>query len=118
MQPPQSRHPPCASCGFQPARIQFPQIRLNLPPVDLPKIALLRMKVIRIICQISRVCSARVLCGSALSGVQVTLIVPARNDSRIVAGASRSFYQALLHAGVEIYEYDRTEFNLDLTRRF
>ena len=45
------------------------------------------------------------LCGSALSGVRVTLIVPARNDSRIVAGASRSYYQALLHAGVEIHEY-------------
>jgi len=46
------------------------------------------------------------LCASALSGIAVTLIVPARNDSRIVAGASRSYYEELLHAGVEIHEYE------------
>jgi cardiolipin synthase len=45
------------------------------------------------------------LCATALSGVATTLIVPARNDSRIVAGASRSYYEELLHAGVQIYEF-------------
>ena len=42
---------------------------------------------------------------SARSGVSTSLIVPARNDSPLVAAASRSFYEGLLEAGVEIYEY-------------
>jgi cardiolipin synthase A/B len=42
---------------------------------------------------------------SAYRGVDVTVIFPARNDSWIVAGASRSYYEELLDAGVKIYEY-------------
>lgn len=38
-------------------------------------------------------------------GVKTTVIFPARNDSWIVAGASRSYYADLLEAGVTIYEY-------------
>ena len=38
-------------------------------------------------------------------GVDVTVIFPAKNDSWIVAGASRSYYEELLNAGVKIYEY-------------
>ena len=38
-------------------------------------------------------------------GVDTTLIFPARNDSWIVAAASRSYYTELLAAGVQIYEY-------------
>lgn len=45
------------------------------------------------------------LCAAAWRGVQVILIVPARNDSRIVAAASRSTYQKLLRAGVHIHEF-------------
>jgi cardiolipin synthase len=45
------------------------------------------------------------LCSAAYRGVKVTLIFPARNDSWIVAGASRSYYAELLSAGVAIYEY-------------
>jgi cardiolipin synthase len=45
------------------------------------------------------------LCSAAYRGVDVTLILPARNDSRIVAGASRSNYRELLESGVKIYEY-------------
>ena len=45
------------------------------------------------------------LCASAYRGVRTTMIVPARNDSWIVSGASRSFYAELLHAGVSIHEY-------------
>ncbi|MBX3380396.1 MAG: cardiolipin synthase [Phycisphaeraceae bacterium] len=45
------------------------------------------------------------LCSSAYRGVRTTLILPARNDSWIVAGASRSYYADLLAAGVSIYEY-------------
>ncbi len=41
----------------------------------------------------------------ARSGVQATLVVPARNDSRLVGLASRSFYDHLLDAGVHIWEY-------------
>ncbi len=44
-------------------------------------------------------------CGLARSNVRTILIVPKRNDSRLVAAASRSFYHDLLDAGVEIYEY-------------
>jgi cardiolipin synthase len=45
------------------------------------------------------------LCASAYRGVDTTIIFPARNDSWIVAGASRSYYADLLTAGVNIYEY-------------
>ncbi|MFT8719803.1 cardiolipin synthase [Acetobacter sp.] len=45
------------------------------------------------------------LCAAARRGVKTTLTVPKRNDSWIVAGASRSYYRELLEAGVKIYEY-------------
>jgi cardiolipin synthase len=45
------------------------------------------------------------LCSSAYRGVKTTIILPARNDSWIVGGASRSCYAALLEAGVCIQEY-------------
>ena len=45
------------------------------------------------------------LCSSAWRGIKTTIIFPARNDSWIVAGASRSYYAELLEAGVNIYEY-------------
>ncbi|HVU08566.1 MAG TPA: cardiolipin synthase [Verrucomicrobiae bacterium] len=45
------------------------------------------------------------LCSAAQRGVKTTIIFPARNDSWIVAGASRSYYADLLAAGVEIHEY-------------
>ena len=45
------------------------------------------------------------ICATAYRGVKTTLIVPARNDSRVVGAASRSYYAALLAAGVSIFEY-------------
>lgn len=45
------------------------------------------------------------LCAAAWRGVQVTLILPARNDSWIVGAASRSTYRYLLKAGVALYEF-------------
>ena len=42
---------------------------------------------------------------AALRGVRVRLIVPRRNDSRFVGFASRSYYPALIAAGVEIFEH-------------
>lgn len=45
------------------------------------------------------------LCASARRGVQTSIIFPARNDSRVVAAASRSYYAELLAAGVQIFEY-------------
>lgn len=45
------------------------------------------------------------LCAAAFRGVRVTLIFPARNDSWVVAAASRSFYRRLLEAGCEIHEF-------------
>ena len=38
-------------------------------------------------------------------GVRTLMLFPKRNDSRIVAGASRSYYKDLIDAGVEIYEF-------------
>jgi cardiolipin synthase len=37
--------------------------------------------------------------------VQVVLVLPRRNDSRVVAGASRSYYRELIAAGVQVHEY-------------
>nr|WP_325250242.1 cardiolipin synthase [Amylibacter sp.] len=45
------------------------------------------------------------LCTAALRGVQVTLVFPKKNDSKIVAAASKSYYLKLLEAGCEIFEY-------------
>ena len=45
------------------------------------------------------------LCATAHRGVKVQMILPARNDSWIVAAASRSYYRRLLEAGCVIHEY-------------
>jgi cardiolipin synthase len=45
------------------------------------------------------------LCVCARRGVKTRIILPARNDSWVVAAASRSYYADLLEAGVEIYEF-------------
>lgn len=47
------------------------------------------------------------LCSAAYRGVDLQLVFPARNDSRIVAAASRSYYHELLVAGVKIFEYEK-----------
>ena len=46
------------------------------------------------------------LCAAAYRGVATSIIFPSRNDSRIVAAASRSYYSALLEAGINIFEYE------------
>lgn len=45
------------------------------------------------------------ICTSSYRGVDTTIVFPARNDSWIVAAASRSYYRELLVAGVKVYEY-------------
>ena len=45
------------------------------------------------------------LLSAARRGIRTILILPAKNDSRIVAAASRSHYADLLKAGVELFEY-------------
>jgi cardiolipin synthase len=45
------------------------------------------------------------LCATAYRGVQTSIVFPARNDSRVVGAASRSYYEELLAAGVKIFEY-------------
>ena len=42
---------------------------------------------------------------SALSGVDVRMIVPAKSNHRVTAAAGRSYYEECLEAGVGIYEY-------------
>lgn len=44
---------------------------------------------------------------AAIRGVRTIIVVPARNDSPLVALASRSFYETLLDAGAEVHEYTR-----------
>ncbi len=45
------------------------------------------------------------LCACARRGVSTSVVFPAKNDSWIVAAASRSYYADLLAAGVNIFEY-------------
>ena len=45
------------------------------------------------------------LMASAHRGVDVTLIVPRKNDSKLVAFSSRSYYEDLMAAGVRIAEF-------------
>jgi len=47
----------------------------------------------------------RALITSAKSGVDVRVLLPARNDLRIVGLAARSFYRQLVHGGVRVFEY-------------
>ncbi|HET7317394.1 MAG TPA: cardiolipin synthase [Sphingomicrobium sp.] len=42
---------------------------------------------------------------AARRGVRVTIVLPKRNDSRFVAGASRSYYGDLVKAGARIFEF-------------
>ena len=45
------------------------------------------------------------ICAAAVRGISVTMIFPKRNDSWIVAAASRSYYRQLLNHGVKIFEF-------------
>lgn len=49
----------------------------------------------------------RSLLRSARRGVKVKLLLPARNDVPLVQVVSRSYYEVLLKAGIEIYELER-----------
>ena len=44
---------------------------------------------------------------AALSGVKVRLLVPDKSDSGFVAAAARSYYNELMMAGIEIYQYEK-----------
>lgn len=44
---------------------------------------------------------------ASLSGITVKLIVPGKSDSILVNAAARSYYNDLLNAGVEIYQYQK-----------
>lgn len=43
---------------------------------------------------------------AALRGVRVQIVLPTRSDAPLALWAGRSFYNDLMQAGVEIYEYD------------
>ena len=45
---------------------------------------------------------------AAMRGVDVRVLVPRRSDSLVVTAAARSYYDALLSAGVRVYEYQPT----------
>jgi cardiolipin synthase len=45
------------------------------------------------------------LTSAALRGLDVRLLLPSRNDSRLVRAAARSFYPELLAAGVRVFEF-------------
>lgn len=42
---------------------------------------------------------------AALSGIDVKIMIPERNDSKLVAAAGRSFVEGMLQAGIEVYYY-------------
>lgn len=44
---------------------------------------------------------------AALSGIDVRIMIPERNDNRLVAAASRSYMRRLLDVGVRVYFYKR-----------
>lgn len=45
---------------------------------------------------------------AAMRGVDVRVLVPKRGDSKVVTYAARSYYDAMLAAGVKVYEYSPT----------
>lgn len=44
---------------------------------------------------------------ASLSGIKIKLLVPGKSDSILVNAAARSYYNDLLSAGVEIYQYQK-----------
>lgn len=42
---------------------------------------------------------------AALSGIDVRIMIPERNDSRLVAAASRSYIESMLRCGIRVYFY-------------
>jgi cardiolipin synthase len=46
------------------------------------------------------------ICTAAQRGVEVSIIVPRKNDSMLVDWASRAFFNELLEAGVNIYQFE------------
>ncbi len=46
------------------------------------------------------------ICTAAQRGVDVSIIVPRKNDSVLVGWASRAFFSELLEAGVKIYQFE------------
>ncbi len=44
---------------------------------------------------------------ASIGGVDVKILVPKRNDSLVINLASQSYYDELLQAGIEIYEYKK-----------
>ena len=47
----------------------------------------------------------RALCAAPRRGVETTLVLPARNNSWLVAASARSYYAELLDSGVRLFEY-------------
>lgn len=47
----------------------------------------------------------RALISAAMRGVDVRLLVPRKNDIRVVSSAGRAYYPELIRGGVRIYEY-------------
>lgn len=47
----------------------------------------------------------KALCGAALRGVDIKLLVPHVPDKKIVFNITRSYYGKLIESGIEIYEY-------------
>ncbi len=47
------------------------------------------------------------LCIAAMSGLSVKLLAPGISDSKVVNAASKSYYNKLLEAGVEVYLYQK-----------
>jgi len=45
------------------------------------------------------------LATTAMRGVEVKMLVPARGDSRLVDAAARTYYEELAQAGVRVYQY-------------
>lgn len=43
---------------------------------------------------------------AAYRGVKVRLMLPSRSDHRVVLWAARSYYDQLMEAGIEVYEYE------------
>lgn len=52
----------------------------------------------------------KALLGAALSGVEVTLVLPSKNDTLPVKYAMQSYYEQMMEAGIKLYRYDG-EFN-------
>lgn len=114
LQPDEQFFPPADS--FPATGEQVVQIAASGPDSDTPTILFSLLQAINLATQELLITTPYFIPGesmldalmiAAMGGVRVKLLVPGHSDSVVVNAAARSYYDDLLHAGVDVYLYQK-----------